>query len=53
MAYSVEYCITEDGMVVEDGFYSVADATDSLGEGSGEVERRDLYDEDGDWIEVE
>ena len=52
MAYSVEYCIAEDGMVVEAGFYSVAEATAALDrEGDGEVDRRDLYDADGDWIE--
>ena len=50
----VEYCIAEDGMVVDDGFYSVEEATAALdNESGGEVERRDLYDADGDWIEEE
>ena len=49
---SIEYCIVEDGTVVEDGFYSVKEATERLdSEGNGEVDRRDLYDADGDWIE--
>lgn len=52
MTSSVEYCIAEDGMVVEDGFYSVAEATAALdSDADGEVDRRDLYDADGDWIE--
>jgi len=52
MSISTEYCIVEDGAVIEDGFYSVEAATAALdSEGYGEVDRRDLYDADGDWIE--
>jgi len=52
MSILTEYCIVEDGAVIEDGFYSFEDATAALdSEGDGEVDRRDLYDANGDWVE--
>lgn len=50
-----EYCIVSDEGVLEADFYSVSEAEAKINESYPEddctVERRDLYDEDGYWIE--
>ena len=50
-----ELCLVSDEGVVEEGFYSLESATAALAssqlEDMLEIEYRDLYDEDGVWIE--
>lgn len=51
---SRELCLVNDEGVVEDGFYSRESAEARLAAISDddlEIEHRDLYDEDGFWIE--
>ena len=49
-----ELCIVNDEGVIEDGFYDLLTAQDRLKEiGDGEIAYRDLYDEDGIFIEDE
>ena len=49
-----ELCIANEEGVIEDGFHDLLDAQDRCKAlGDGEVTYRDLYDEDGDWIEDE
>jgi hypothetical protein len=54
---SRELCIANDEGVLEDGFYSVETAKARLiqlfeqGEDYAEILYRDLFDEDGVWIE--
>jgi hypothetical protein len=47
-----ELCIANDEGVMEDGFYDILTAQNRMNEiGDGEVQYRDLYDDDGQWIE--
>jgi len=47
-----ELCIANEEGVLEDGFHCIMEAQDRLKEiGDGEIAYRDLYDEDGVWIE--
>ena len=47
-----ELCIANEEGVIEDGFHDMLEAQDRCKEiGDGEVTYRDLYDEDGEWIE--
>lgn len=47
-----ELCIANDEGVIEDGFHDLLVAQDRCKEiGDGAVEYRDLYDDDGMWIE--
>lgn len=47
-----ELCIANEQGVIEDGFYNWVEAQRRLKEiGDGEITFRDLYDEDGVWIE--
>jgi len=50
-----EYCIVNDEGIIEEGFWTIADAQLAAAvypvDENAKVERRDLYDEDGEWID--